>query len=149
MCCLNELLTILQQIFCTVALIVAPVLAIPSEALKGDIHSSPLAIRKSCAATCGSVCYTSSAIDAAINKGFDLFEEDETEGSDKYPHTYNDFEGFQFPVDGPYQEFPILSNGKVYSGGSPGADRVVFNQDGDFAGVITHTGASGNDFVSC
>jgi hypothetical protein len=33
--------------------------------------------------------------------------------------------------------------------GSPGADRVVFNEDGEYAGAITHTGASGNNFVGC
>lgn len=33
--------------------------------------------------------------------------------------------------------------------GSPGADRVVFNSNGEYAGAITHTGASGNDFVGC
>lgn len=33
--------------------------------------------------------------------------------------------------------------------GSPGADRVVFNQNCDYAGSITHTGASGNNFVGC
>jgi ribonuclease T1 len=68
---------------------------------------------------------------------------------DSYPHTYNDYEGFDFPVDGPYQEFPILSSFEVYTGGSPGADRVIFNEQGDYAGLITHTGASGDDFVAC
>ena len=33
--------------------------------------------------------------------------------------------------------------------GSPGADRIVFNRDCELAGEITHTGASGNDFVGC
>ena len=60
---------------------------------------------------------------------------------------YHDYEGFDFPVDGTYYEFPILSSGSVYDGGSPGADRVIFNGDGELAGVITHTGASGDDFV--
>jgi hypothetical protein len=63
-------------------------------------------------------------------------------------HQYNNYEGFNFPVSGPYEEFPILENG-VYTGGSPGADRVVFNTNGEYAGAITHTGASGNNFVGC
>jgi hypothetical protein len=46
-------------------------------------------------------------------------------GSDKYPHQYNDDEGFSFPTGGPWYEFPILSSYSVYSGGSPGADRVI------------------------
>jgi hypothetical protein len=33
--------------------------------------------------------------------------------------------------------------------GSPGADRVVINKSGAHAGEITHTGASGNNFVAC
>lgn len=48
-------------------------------------------------------------------------------------------EGFSFPVSGPYQEFPILRsfNSNPYTGGSPGADRVVFNTNCQLAGVIT------------
>lgn len=34
--------------------------------------------------------------------------------------------------------------------GSPGPDRVVITEDGcKQAGTITHTGASGNNFVAC
>ena len=33
--------------------------------------------------------------------------------------------------------------------GSPGPDRVVINGSGQRAGEITHTGASGNNFVAC
>ncbi|OJJ64088.1 hypothetical protein ASPSYDRAFT_38772 [Aspergillus sydowii CBS 593.65] len=103
--------------------------------------------RQSCAYTCGSVCYSSSAVSAAVSKGSEL----EASGDDvnNYPHVYNNYEGFDFPVDPTYYEFPIMSSGSVYNGGSPGADRVVFNEDGELAGVITHTGASGNNFVSC
>ena len=42
-----------------------------------------------------------------------------------------------------------MSSHSVYSGGSPGADRVVFDSNGDFDLLITHTGASGNNFVAC
>ncbi|OTA80808.1 hypothetical protein M434DRAFT_86027, partial [Hypoxylon sp. CO27-5] len=71
-------------------------------------------------------------------------------GSDEYPHQYNDYEGFKFPDAAPYYaEFPILSSFKPYTGGSPGADRVVFNSNGNYEGAITHTGASGNNFVEC
>ncbi|OJI98172.1 hypothetical protein ASPVEDRAFT_37617 [Aspergillus versicolor CBS 583.65] len=103
--------------------------------------------RQSCAYTCGSVCYSSSAVSAAVDEGYSL----QSSGDDvnDYPHVYNNYEDFDFPVDPTYYEFPILSSGSVYSGGSPGADRVVFNEGGELAGVITHTGASGNNFVSC
>jgi hypothetical protein len=48
-------------------------------------------------------------------------------------------EGFNFPVSGPYQEFPILRNynANPYTGGSPGADRVIFTTSCQLAGVIT------------
>ncbi len=70
-------------------------------------------------------------------------------GSDKYPHQYEDYEGFSFPTSSPWYEFPILSSYSVYSGGSPGPDRVIFDSHGNFDSLITHTGASGDDFVAC
>ncbi|EHY53466.1 hypothetical protein HRR83_003670 [Exophiala dermatitidis] len=103
----------------------------------------------SCAETCGTTCYYQTTIDTAVAEGYSLYQSGQTEGSDKYPHEYNDYEGFSFAVPGPYYEFPILRTFKAYEGGSPGADRVVFNTDGELAGVITHTGAGGNDFVEC
>ncbi|PYI11930.1 Ribonuclease/ribotoxin [Aspergillus sclerotiicarbonarius CBS 121057] len=104
---------------------------------------------RSCAYTCGNDCYTTSAISAAQAEGWKLWEEWRTVGKDKYPHTYHDYEGFDFPVEGPYLEFPILADGEVFTGGEPGADRVIFNRKDEFAGVITHTGAEGDDFVAC
>ncbi|TAQ90568.1 hypothetical protein B7494_g1091 [Chlorociboria aeruginascens] len=77
-----------------------------------------------------------------------------TQGSDDYPHQYEDYEDFDFPdCDSPYYEFPIFK-GKTYSGGSPGADRVVIGshngKNAAFCGVITHYGASSeNGFVGC
>ncbi|KAL4885592.1 Ribonuclease/ribotoxin [Aspergillus karnatakaensis] len=111
------------------------------------IAAPALEARQSCAYTCGSVCYTSSAVSAAASEGYDFV----SAGDDvnNYPHVYNNYEGFDFPVSPTYYEFPILSSGRIYSGGSPGADRVVFNENGQLAGVTTHTGASGNNFVSC
>ena len=70
-------------------------------------------------------------------------------GSDHYPHQYNDYEGFSFPTAAPWYEFPILSSYTVYTGGSPGPDRVIFDSHGNFDSLITHTGASGNNFVAC
>ena len=105
--------------------------------------------RQTCAATCGTVCYYQTAIDRAVDEGCALYQAGETEGSNIYPHAYNDNEGFDFPVSGPYQEFPILNNFDEYDGGSPGPDRVIFNTRCELAGVITHTSASGNGFVDC
>lgn len=117
-------------------------------ALAGSAAAVPLAAA-TCEYTCGSNCYSSSAISAAVSKGYSLYQDDDTLGSDKYPHQYKDYEGFDFPTDGPWYEFPILSSGSVYAGGSPGADRVIFDSQGTFDSVITHTGASGDDFVAC
>ncbi|KAJ9652947.1 hypothetical protein H2198_007815 [Neophaeococcomyces mojaviensis] len=105
--------------------------------------------RESCAATCGTVCYYQSTINTAVSNGYSLYKSGKEQGSSDYPHTYNNYEGFDFGVSGPYQEYPIMNNFKAYSGGSPGADRVIFNTQGNLAGVVTHTGASGNNFVSC
>ncbi|KAK0384260.1 hypothetical protein NLU13_8348 [Sarocladium strictum] len=92
-------------------------------------------------ATCGSQYYSAAAVNAASSAA----------GSSSYPHRYNNYEGFSFGgAAGPYQEFPILSSGKVYSGGSPGPDRVIITEAScKQAGTITHTGASGNNFVAC
>lgn len=103
--------------------------------------------QKSCYTTCGKVCYQQTTIDDAVSDGYSRYKSGDTQ--DDYPHTYNDYEGFKFPVDGPYQEYPVLSSFKAYNGSSPGADRVIFNEKGKYAGTITHTGASGNDFVAC
>ncbi|KAK3297107.1 Ribonuclease/ribotoxin [Chaetomium fimeti] len=102
---------------------------------------------RACAFTCGSVCYESSHINAALNKGYSLH----LDGDDinNYPHRYNNYEDFDFPTPGPWYEYPIMSSHSVYNGGSPGADRVVFDGDGNFDLLITHQGASGNAFVAC
>ncbi|KAI0473565.1 Ribonuclease/ribotoxin [Xylariaceae sp. FL0804] len=105
--------------------------------------------RDDCVYYCGDVCYWQSDIDDALDKGYSLYEAGKTEGDDEYPHQYNDYEGFDMEVDGPWYEFPILSDYDVYTGGSPGADRVTFNGDGDLAILITHTGASDDDFLEC
>jgi len=131
--------------------------------------SSGIPIEKRAGQTCGSVVYTAAQVNAASTKAYSLYKAGTTLGSNSYPHTFNNNEGFSFAVAGPYQEFPILPSG-VYTGGtsstsnfllawvrevlldnigSPGADRVVINTSGKQAGGITHTGASGNNFVKC
>ncbi|OCT47033.1 Guanyl-specific ribonuclease Ms [Cladophialophora carrionii] len=148
----------LSQILAGVLIAVTPVLALPPgfPSTKSPASPSlwprefsPFAKRQSCVETCANVCYWQSDIDAAVSRGFELLESGQTLGSGDYPHQYNNFEGFDFPVSGPWYEFPILSSFQVYSGGSPGADRVIFNGNGAYAAVITHNGASGDDFVAC
>ncbi|KAM7196814.1 ribonuclease domain containing protein [Rhypophila sp. PSN 637] len=106
------------------------------------------ALEKRASATCGGVYYSAAAVNAASVRACNFYKAGTTVGG--YPHTYNNYEGFTFAVAGPYQEFPILSSGALYNGGSPGPDRVVINVPGcKQAGAITHTGASGNAFKKC
>jgi hypothetical protein len=134
---------------------------VPALLLLSSVIAGPIPRRQS-STTCGSNYYSSSQVSDAADQAYEDYNEGEA--PDSYPHTYNNYEGFDFPIDGPYLEFPITEDG-IYTGGkspfyvslcgadaltgSPGADRVVITQDGDIAGVITHTGASGDDFVGC
>ncbi|KAK3291986.1 Ribonuclease/ribotoxin [Chaetomium fimeti] len=104
--------------------------------------------------TCGRNTYSRSQIEDAVFEGCSLHAAGEQLGNSRYPHRFNNREGLTFATAGPYQEFPILSSGAVYSGRSPGADRVVFNPDYEgscvYVGAMTHTGApTRNGFVEC
>jgi len=71
-------------------------------------------------------------------------------GASDYPHQYRDDEGFDFPTcRGEFFEFPLESGGKVFTGGSPGADRVIYDEDGDFCACLTHSGESDDGFAEC
>lgn len=62
--------------------------------------------------TCGNTEYSSKQVQEALSEGCRLYEADETVGSNRYPHTFNNREDLSFSVDGPYQEFPIIKSGK-------------------------------------
>ena len=111
--------------------------------------SPALALRQAGGATCGSNDYSSGDVSDAANTACNYVASGSTVGSNKYPHIYHDYEGFDLSAPGPWYEFPILASGQEYSGGSPGADRVIINDNCDLAGVLTHTGASGNNFKEC
>ncbi|KAI1365980.1 Ribonuclease/ribotoxin [Xylaria arbuscula] len=139
--------------FLALVAVVSPALAAP-------------VIEERAATTCGSTYYTATQVNQAAQKACSYYTAGTTANS--YPHTYNNYEGFSFTVAGPYLEFPMLTSG-VYTGGtflkitirhnhksmliqltgSPGADRVIINTSCKLAGEITHTGASGNNFVGC
>lgn len=69
-------------------------------------------------AVCGDVEYTASQVSAAMDAACEHFQDGTTVGSNDYPHTYNNYEGFDFKgLDGPFQEFPIMEDGDVYTGG--------------------------------
>ncbi|KAI4650167.1 uncharacterized protein J4E79_009434 [Alternaria viburni] len=133
-----------------ILLFIAPIaLALPtSVSEEANVEIAAVESRQSCYVKCGSTCYTSSQVSAARSAGYKLYQAGDEAGSSTYPHRYNNYEGFDFLVSGPYEEFPLRTSG-AYTGGSPGADRVIFNTAGQRAGEITHTGASGNAFVAC
>ncbi|EJT78122.1 guanyl-specific ribonuclease F1 [Gaeumannomyces tritici R3-111a-1] len=103
--------------------------------------------------TCGSNSYSRTQIEAATAEGCRLNAAGQTLGNNRYPHTFNNREKLVFAAGGPFQEFPILSNGQNFTGRSPGPDRVVFNPNiggkCTYVGSMTHTGASGNGFLLC
>jgi hypothetical protein len=66
---------------------------------------------------CGDNTYSRNAVDAAVAEGCRLHAAGRQVGRNKYPHAFKNLEKIQFAAAGPYQEFPILSNGAVYSGG--------------------------------
>ena len=93
--------------------------------------------------------------------------------SNQYTHPFNAYDVTIADVDfdkctPPFLvEFPLLA-GRVYAGGNPGLDRVVyeyvlltplydepgvhpllFSLSGTFCGCMTHTGAVENGFVHC
>ncbi|KAI1083128.1 ribonuclease-domain-containing protein [Whalleya microplaca] len=122
---------------------------LPLVAFVASIAAAPVTEERaeSAATTCGSTSYTATQVNQAAQGACNNYNAGSAPGG--YPHTYNNYEGFSFPISGPYLEFPLLSSGSVYSGGSPGADRVIINTSCKLAGEITHTGASGNNFVGC
>ncbi|KAH0610439.1 uncharacterized protein H6S33_011966 [Morchella sextelata] len=77
-------------------------------------------------ASCSGTSFTVSKIDAAGELALDHLNAGTQVGSNNYPHQFNNREGFKFNAgcNAPFYEFPVLKNG-LYSGGSPGADRVV------------------------
>ncbi|KAK3685310.1 Ribonuclease/ribotoxin [Podospora appendiculata] len=127
--------------FLSAVLAFVSAVAVSAAAIPADVEA------RACAYTCGTVCYTSAQITAAKSKGYSLYQAGSTLNS--YPHVYHNYEGFSFPTAAPWYEFPILSSHAVYTGGSPGADRVIFDSNGALDKLITHTGASGNNFVAC
>lgn len=81
------------------------------------VSAAPADLQPRAATKCGSVSYSASAVQAAANAACNYVKNGGHAGSSTYPHKYNNYEGFNFPVSGPYNEFPILKSGKVYSGG--------------------------------
>lgn len=81
------------------------------------IFLSLIALVAGDSATCGQVKYTSDALGKASDAGCALVKKGSSIGRNKYPHEYKNFEKIKLSGTGPYYEFPVLSNGQVYSGG--------------------------------
>lgn len=101
----------------SILLFVAPIaLALPTSVDTAPVEDAALEARQSCYVRCGSTCYTSSQVTAARNSGYNYYRQGGQAGGSSYPHTYNNYEGFDFLVSGPYQEFPLRTSG-AYTGG--------------------------------
>lgn len=67
---------------------------------------------------CGRSLYNKQQIDKAVAEGCRLHEAGEQAGRNGYPHRFNNYEALQFAASGPYQEFPVLASGSVFTGSS-------------------------------
>ncbi|MBE3043834.1 hypothetical protein IMZ48_14915 [Candidatus Bathyarchaeota archaeon] len=76
--------------------------------------------------TCGGTEYSAKQVELAVAEGCRLAEANKTVGANNYPHTFNNRENLSFSASGPYQEFPIVAEGKF--GGS--AKRSITSKAG-------------------
>jgi hypothetical protein len=116
-------------------LIAPAALALP--VTEAPVKDAALESRQSCYSRCGSTCYTSNQVAAARSAGYNFYNQDNTAGSSNYPHQYNNFEGFEFLVPGPYQEFPIRTSG-VYTGGTFFIPKSLLLRKEDFCVLTVH-----------
>jgi len=76
--------------------------------------AAPAALEERAATTCGGRSYSAAQVSAASQQACEYYQSGKK--ANNYPHTYNNYEGFNFRVAGPYQEFPIKTSG-LYTGG--------------------------------
>lgn len=141
--------------------------AFVSAALLLTAASATPVLKRQAATSCGGTNYDAGTVSSAEMAAYSYVSSNTEAGGSTYPHQYNDYEGFTFSnCQSPYYEFPLVQDGP-YDGGAPGADRVIVDctfflsnllspllihdlvANGDYCGAITHTGASGDDFVAC
>ncbi|CAE6513373.1 unnamed protein product [Rhizoctonia solani] len=118
----------------------------------------PIIIKRSINGATGSNCngytFTAAQVSAAAQESLNHVLAGTTVGTNKYPHVLDNREGFTYPSGCTVTryEFPIFKN-KIYTGGDPSVDRVIIGHvSGSSAyscGVLTHQGASGNNFLQC
>ncbi|CCO33766.1 putative RING finger protein C6B12,07c [Rhizoctonia solani AG-1 IB] len=103
---------------------------------------------------CNGYTFTAAQVSAAAQASLSHVLAGTTVGTNKYPHVLDNREGFTYPSGCTVTryEFPIFRN-KIYTGGDPSVDRVIIGHvSGSSAyscGVLTHQGASGNNFLQC
>jgi hypothetical protein len=110
----------------TLALLIAPLtLALPTTVVTEATVAieEPALEARACYIKCGSTCYTSAQVSSARSAGYKYYQQGNEAGSTTYPHTYNNYEGFDFLVAGPYQEFPLKTSG-AFTGGKFTTRRV-------------------------
>ncbi|PWN25575.1 ribonuclease T1 [Jaminaea rosea] len=101
-------------------------------------------------ASCGGHTFSRSDINTAINTGVN----DNNSGSSPsgYPHAYYQYADEHITLScndaSDYLEFP-LENNRAFTGGSPGAYRAIFTEDGEFCAVVYHASTSDNSFAQC
>lgn len=66
--------------------------------------------------TCGSNRYSAQQILDATTEACRLYAANQQLGTNNYPHQFNNREGLIFAASGPYQEFPVIAGGAVYTG---------------------------------
>ncbi|KAG8762849.1 hypothetical protein FRC12_008813 [Ceratobasidium sp. 428] len=118
----------------------------------------PQVFKRSISGATGSNCngytFTAAQVQSAAQESLNHVLAGTTVGDNKYPHVLDNREGFTYPSGCTVTryEFPIFKS-KIYTGGDPSVDRVIIGHvSGSSAyacGVLTHQGASGNNFLQC
>ncbi|CUA74166.1 hypothetical protein RSOLAG22IIIB_10998 [Rhizoctonia solani] len=133
-----------------------PALAIPAPTESVDLGKRTISDVMNI--NCQGVYFQDTYVEASAQKAANHLKAGTTVGNNRYPHVYrNRPENFQFQAgcNAPYYEFPLMSNGRVYNGGDPKADRVVIGSwvsgtaNAKLCGGVTHRGATGNGFKQC
>ncbi|KAF8603097.1 Ribonuclease/ribotoxin [Ceratobasidium sp. AG-I] len=112
------------------------------------------AITGATGSNCNGYIFTAAQVSAAAAESLKHVLAGTTVGTNKYPHVLDNREGFTYPSGCTVTryEFPVFKN-SIYTGGDPSVDRVIIGHvSGSSAyscGVLTHQGASGNNFLQC
>ncbi|CEH12908.1 ribonuclease t1 [Ceraceosorus bombacis] len=113
-----------------------------------SVSSASIAARQS-SVSCGGHSISSSQIQTALQTGYDDYQNGSSPSG--YPHAYYQYADEHITLQcggNSYHEFPITGS-TPFTGGSPGAYRVIFNDDGDYCATVYHASKSDNSFAQC